>query len=177
MTIKERIEKLLLRLEDQTVAPVALAEYTTVDGTVIKCSGELAEGATIAVLGEGGETPAPDGVYELDNGKVLTVANGAITKVEEKAMEPTTEYALKADFDAAQLAFTEKITALEALVNSQSELIQKLTGQQKEALTLMQEFAAIEPAPTTQLANNQPSPKDERLAAFSASLQNLNKNK
>lgn len=174
MTIKERIEKLLMSFEGEP-APIALAEYTTTDGAVIKCAGELAEGVAVTVMGEGGEVPAPDGVYELDNGKVITVANGMISKMGEKEGEPTTEYALKADFDAAQLAFNEKLANFEQLVTKLSAQIETLTGGQKDTLKLMQEFAAIEPAPEKKPANIAPDAKEQRLAGIKESLNKLNK--
>lgn len=178
MTIKERINALLMKYEE-AVAPapvIELAEYTTVDGTVVKCSGELAEGAALTVMGAEGEGPAPDGVYELDNGKILTVSGGVIGKIEEKEGEPTAEYALKADFDTATIKLNDEIKNLTALVTTLSESLKTLGGQQKEALQLMQEFAAIEPNPTTPLPNQTTDAKSERLKSIAESLKNL-KNK
>lgn len=53
--------------------------------------GELAEGTAVFVEGEEGRTPAPDGEYTLEDGRVVTVEGGLVSAIEERQSEPEPE--------------------------------------------------------------------------------------
>ena len=81
--------RVMLGMEAEAEAvSVELAEITLVDGTVVKVEGELAEGKALVVVTEEGEIPAPEGIHESSDGKLITVdAEGMITAVEDKPVE------------------------------------------------------------------------------------------
>ena len=53
--------------------------------------GELAEGTAVFVEGEEGRTPAPDGEYTLEDGRVVTVEGGLVSAIKERQSEPEPE--------------------------------------------------------------------------------------
>lgn len=68
------------------------AEVKTSDGIVLKIDGEVAVGSNVIVVTEEGDIPAPDGVYELEDGTKIMVKDGMIEKVgEEDPAEPVVE--------------------------------------------------------------------------------------
>lgn len=81
--------RVMLGMEPEAEAvSVELAEITLVDGTVVKVEGELAEGKALVVVTEEGEIPAPEGIHESSDGKLITVdAEGMIVAVEDKPVE------------------------------------------------------------------------------------------
>ena len=81
--------RVMLGMEPEVEATsVELAEATLADGTVVKVEGELAEGKALLVVTEEGEIPAPEGIHETSDGKLITVdAGGVITAIEEKPEE------------------------------------------------------------------------------------------
>ena len=81
--------RVMLGMEaDAETVSVELAEITLVDGTVVKVDGELAEGKALVVVTEEGDIPAPEGIHESSDGKLITVdAEGTIVAVEDKPVE------------------------------------------------------------------------------------------
>ena len=117
---------------------VELAEATLVDGTIVKAE-SLEEGAALFVVTEEGEIPAPVGVHETADGKLITVEEeGIIAKVEEKPMdEPEVEVANE-EFDSED--FLGKIAEL---INSKfSELEAKISSVDAEFHAFKAEPAA-----------------------------------
>ena len=65
---------------------LSFKEYETENGKLI--IDELAEGAEAMIMNENGElVPAPDGVYEVEDGKI-TIADGKISSIEAIDVEP-----------------------------------------------------------------------------------------
>lgn len=62
-------------------------EDVNTDKGIITVEGEIAEGSNVYV----GDEPAADGDYVLDNGDVITVADGVITAVKKPEVEPENE--------------------------------------------------------------------------------------
>ena len=95
MTANEALLKIRVMLGmDEAVTPetesqeVELAEATLVDGTLVKCEGELEVGKQLVVVTEEGDIPAPEGVHETSEGILITVdAEGVITDIAEPAAE------------------------------------------------------------------------------------------
>lgn len=81
--------RVMLGMEPEAdVQSVELAEVSLVDGTVVKVEGELAEGKALLVVTEEGDIPAPEGIHETSDGKLITVdANGVISAIEDKPVE------------------------------------------------------------------------------------------
>lgn len=61
---------------------------TAKDGNIYKTSGEPAEGMEIMMVGADGETPAPDGAIELEDGTVLNVKDGKIETISKSPLGP-----------------------------------------------------------------------------------------
>ena len=145
--------RVMLGMEAEAeVKSVELAEVTLVDGTVVKVEGELAEGKMLVVVTEEGEIPAPEGIHETSDGKLITVdAEGMITAVEDKPVEEVeqemeaeepiseqpesnpNEVSFSEDF-LAQVAglitpLTERLDAIEAKFSGLSSEFQEFSAQ------------------------------------------------
>jgi len=102
---------------------IELAEATLVDGTIVKAE-SLTEGAALFVVTEEGEIPAPVGVHETTDGKLITVEEeGIIAKVEEKPMEEvvveeTAEFSSEDFLNQVAELINSKFSELEAKINS-----------------------------------------------------------
>jgi len=78
-----------------------------VDGTIVRVEPALEIGASVAVIGEDGETvPAPDGEHELESGEVVRTEGGVI--VEIMTPEPVEEEAEEVEEEMATEETEEK---------------------------------------------------------------------
>jgi hypothetical protein len=134
-----------------------------VDGTIVRVEPALEIGASVAVIGEDGETvPAPDGEHELESGEVVRTEGGVIVEimtpepVAEEAEEVEEEMASEEKFDAegfkadilsavselikseiaaAQFAKTEKVSDIEKAVGLITDIVEKMAATPKEEPT------------------------------------------
>ena len=118
MNAKEALKEIrvMLGMEPKAEATsIELAEATLVDGTVVKVEGELEEGKSLVVVTEEGDVPAPEGVHETSEGKLITVdAAGVIISVEDKP-EEVVEQEMEADEAVAEAPAKEAIDNNEML--------------------------------------------------------------
>jgi hypothetical protein len=78
----------------------AFVDAKLVDGTIVRVEPALEIGASVAVIGEDGETvPAPDGEHELESGEVVRTEGGVI--VEIMTPEPVAEEAEEVEEEMA----------------------------------------------------------------------------
>jgi hypothetical protein len=138
----------------------AFVDNKLVDGTIVRVEPALEIGASVAVIGEDGETvPAPDGEHELESGEVVRTEGGVIVEimtpepVAEEAEEVEEEMASEEKFDsegfkadilsavselikseiaAAQFAKTEKVTDIEKAVGLITDIVEKMAATPKE---------------------------------------------
>lgn len=138
----------------------AFVDAKLVDGTIVRVEPALEIGASVAVIGEDGETvPAPDGEHELESGEVVRTEGGVIVEimtpepVEEESEEVEEEMASEEKFDsegfkadilsavselikseiaAAQFAKTEKVTDIEKAVGLITDIVEKMAATPKE---------------------------------------------
>lgn len=138
----------------------AFVDAKLVDGTIVRVEPALEIGASVAVIGEDGETvAAPDGEHELESGEVVRTEGGVIVEimtpepVEEEAEEVEEEMASEEKFDAegfkadilsavselikseiaaAQFAKTEKVTDIEKAVGLITDIVEKMAATPKE---------------------------------------------
>jgi hypothetical protein len=150
------IKKLLFRETTEE----AFVDAKLVDGTIVRVEPALEIGASVAVIGEDGETvPAPDGEHELESGEVVRTEGGVIVEimtpepVAEEAEEVEEEMASEEKFDAegfkadilsavselikseiaaAQFAKTEKVTDIEKAVGLITDIVEKMAATPKE---------------------------------------------
>jgi len=138
----------------------AFVDAKLVDGTIVRVEPALEIGASVAVIGEDGETvPAPDGEHELESGEVVRTEGGVIVEimtpepVAEEAEEVEEEMASEEKFDsegfkadilsavselikseiaAAQFAKTEKVSDIEKAVGLITDIVEKMAATPKE---------------------------------------------
>lgn len=138
----------------------AFVDAKLVDGTIVRVEPALEIGASVAVIGEDGETvPAPDGEHELESGEVVRTEGGVIVEimspepVAEESEEVEEEMASEEKFDsegfkadilsavselikseiaAAQFAKTEKVTDIEKAVGLITDIVEKMAATPKE---------------------------------------------
>jgi hypothetical protein len=138
----------------------AFVDAKLVDGTIVRVEPALEIGASVAVIGEDGETvAAPDGEHELESGEVVRTEGGVIVEimtpepVAEEAEEVEEEMASEEKFDAegfkadilsavselikseiaaAQFAKTEKVTDIEKAVGLITDIVEKMAATPKE---------------------------------------------
>lgn len=138
----------------------AFVDAKLVDGTIVRVEPALEIGASVAVIGEDGETvPAPDGEHELESGEVVRTEGGVIVEimtpepVAEEAEEVEEEMASEEKFDAegfkadilsavselikseiaaAQFAKTEKVMDIEKAVGLITDIVEKMAATPKE---------------------------------------------
>lgn len=89
--------------ETTTTTEETFEEVTTDNGTLIY-EGELAEGTEVFVETEGERTPAPDGDYKTEDGKVIKVAEGKVTEIVDAVEETQVE---ESKFRKIATAFAE----------------------------------------------------------------------
>jgi hypothetical protein len=150
------IKKILFRETTEE----AFVDAKLVDGTIVRVEPALEIGASVAVIGEDGETvAAPDGEHELESGEVVRTEGGVIVEimtpepVAEEAEEVEEEMAAEEKFDsegfkadilsavselikseiaAAQFAKTEKVTDIEKAVGLITDIVEKMAATPKE---------------------------------------------
>jgi hypothetical protein len=139
----------------------AFVDAKLVDGTIVRVEPALEIGASVAVIGEDGETvPAPDGEHELESGEVVRTEGGVIVEImtpepvaeeaeEEKEEEMASEEKfdsegfkadilsavselIKSEIAAAQFAKTEKVTDIEKAVGLITDIVEKMAATPKE---------------------------------------------
>ena len=141
----------------------AFVDAKLVDGTIVRVEPALKIGASVAVIGEDGETvPAPNKEHELESGEVVRTEGGVIVEimtpepVEEEAEEVEEEMESEEKFDAegfkadilsavselikseiaaAQFAKTEKVTDIEKAVGLITDIVEKMAATPKEEPT------------------------------------------
>ena len=97
---------------DSQVAPEDFAEVKTDNGTLIyEGEGELVEGTSVFVETDGERTPAPDGEYKTEDGKVIKVAEGKVSEiVDDNAEVAPTEETKMSRKNKIATAFSESYT-------------------------------------------------------------------
>jgi hypothetical protein len=152
------IKKILFRETTEE----AFVDAKLVDGTIVRVEPALEIGASVAVIGEDGETvAAPDGEHELESGEVVRTEGGVIVEImtpepveEEAEEEKEEEMAAEEKFDsegfkadilsavselikseiaAAQFAKTDKVTDIEKAVGLITDIVEKMAATPKEA--------------------------------------------
>lgn len=90
-SLKEKVNALLAKIEQRfsTDTPPAgktleMGEAKLKDGTIVTYQGELNVGSVLNVVAPGGEPqPAPNGTHELEDGTLVTVAEGIVTDLKK----------------------------------------------------------------------------------------------
>jgi len=104
---------------------VKLSEVKLKDGSTLVVEGDSAiVGASVLVVTDGGNVPAPDGEYELEDGSIIVIGSGKIAEVKEAAKEEKKdEVPMASDIDAKIVSLIERIEKLDlSLLNATHSL-------------------------------------------------------
>lgn len=180
MTTKEALNKIRVMLGVQvgTDSEAVKVEYRQVaellDGTLVAYEGELGEGTALFVVTEESNIPAPEGVHETKDGKLLTVDNqGIITSVEEvEATEEAPVEEAMSDENGTEFS-NELIGAIAELIKP---LNAKINAIESKFSSLNSDFNSFknEPGAAKVKDNTFSSIKDKKDARLEA-LANLRK--
>lgn len=114
MNIKEELNALITKANDWLSKVKAEKDGQKValsDGKELSFSGEFAEGTEIKL----GETPAEDGVYELADGRKLTVKDGKYMSIELKAVDPDPVKKISDELEAMKVSFAAQAEELKTV--------------------------------------------------------------
>ena len=119
-----------------TEVEVVFASASSEDGTIFQVEGEWAVGKEVVIVLEDGSTPAPSGIFDLDNGFTITIEEGILTELKEteEKEEP------KQDDAKEEVEETEEVEATEKKEETMSddqlvELISKVVKEVKEQMS------------------------------------------
>ncbi len=111
---------------------VELASASSEDGTVFSVEGEWEVGKEVVIILEDGSTPAPSGIFDLDNGFTITIEEGILTELKETEAKEEEETPIQ-DEEITE----EEEEATEASMSDDQlvELISKVVKEVKEQMS------------------------------------------
>ena len=117
------------------------------DGTIVASTADaFVEGAPIFIVDAEGQTvPAPDGEHKLEDGTVITVADGMITTVVAVEVEEAEMSAEDIEKNLNEMA--EKLSAITSENETLKAKITELEGTKAELSKVKAEFAALKKSP------------------------------
>jgi hypothetical protein len=171
--------------------PAPAAETLTAkDGTIYKLNGAMEVGTEIMVVGTEGETPAPDGIVELEDGTMITVASGKIEVIEKSpagadpVMDTTQLKAIMAAIDPTGSSTDPITTMLRALMESvfgweirnqeQEQIRETAIAAYKANMSALESKNAALVSELQALKDLRKSENDKILQAFEAQMAAIN---
>lgn len=145
---------------------------TLQDGTKISISGENIEvGATVTVLTDDAEVPAPDGEYVLDDGTVILTEGGLITEITTPEAEDGEVPVEQSADDVTELVDLMKtvITKLGEFTESMDNKFKVIEDNVKELDTEIKEFGKL-PA-GDKIKQPKTDPEQHKLTPLEAKVQ------
>ena len=119
-----------------TEVEVVFESAASDDGTIFSVEGQCEVGKEVVIVLEDGSTPAPSGIFDLDNGFTITIEEGILTELKEteEKEEP------KQDDAKEEVEETEEVEANEKKEETMSddqlvELISKVVKEVKEQMS------------------------------------------
>lgn len=141
----------------ETIVEIALAEYELVDGTMVKCEGDLSVGKQLSVVTDEGDVPAPEGKHELTDGRVVSVdAEGVITEIEEVAEEeaPAEEEAAE-EFETEETTIALNEDAVGRMMDALGNIAESITALEGRLNATEEQFHAFKNEPAAgKITNN-----------------------
>ena len=119
-----------------TEVEVVFASAASEDGTIFQVEGDWAVGKEVVIVLEDGSTPAPSGIFDLDNGFTITIEEGILTELKEteEKEEPNQDDAKEEVEETEEVEATEKKE--ETMSDDQLvELISKVVKEVKEQMS------------------------------------------
>lgn len=120
--VENLLNKLMEKTKNWFKDKVKAATDSLSDGTVIYFSDDVLTAGSAVFYDESYDTPLPDGVHELMDGRTITVVNGIVSEINAPAADASAEInalkatveTLTAERDALKEAATASATAFEA---------------------------------------------------------------
>lgn len=135
MTLKERLQKLILDFSKEEVVEYKFIQSQLEDGTPVESEGEDFEvGKELYVITEIEKSLAPDGEHLTKEGEILVTVDGLITEIKEKVeeveeeiieeelQEEVVEVIEEPKFEITEEDYSNLVSALEMLKSENSEL-------------------------------------------------------
>lgn len=143
MNLKDEIKTIVERIKLKLNAEHQFKEAKLKDGTIVQYEGELNVGTALNVIDAGGQiSPAPDGTHELEDGTLVTTAEGVVADI--KVPEPTVEVEVEATEMPVKMEDVTKAIQ-DALAEYSNKQVVELQSQVKEQDSLIKDmFAVIE---------------------------------
>ena len=115
-----------------TEVKVELASAASEDGTIFSVEGEWEVGKEVVIILEDGSTPAPSGIFDLDNGFTISIEEGILTELKETEAKEEEETPIQ-DEEITE----EEEEATEASMSDDQlvELISKVVKEVKEQMS------------------------------------------
>jgi hypothetical protein len=139
---------------------------TLIDGTEIYAKGNLTEGVLVQIMVDGEMKDLPNGTYELQDGRSITIEAGKITAVIEKPVEET-----PAEVVVEQASIQEPIEA-----SIQEPIVEPIITNTEvvEETKPIEETSIKEPIePIVEVKETIPNGFDERIKKIEDSIANL----
>lgn len=178
------LKKLVMSEEKPEPAPETFKDAKLKDGTVVRYEGDTpAEGAKIMVISEEGETPAPDGDHEMEDGTVITVAGGmiaAVKPIEAKKEEEPIQAVSVEDFKASKkevLIIKDSIKSLEAenkILKTEMQSSKKVIAGIFEIMEKIAELPSEEPIEKPKVSFKK-AEKENKIKNIAEAIQKLKK--
>lgn len=130
----EKFKALLAEFENEKEEESKLESAKAEDGSTVEYS-EVGEAVNI-IDEEGNASPAPDGEYKLDNGKIVIVASGVATEIKDAGEEeaPAPEEHLKAELESTKTALASAKAEIESLKSQLNEIETEIENFKKKPL-------------------------------------------
>lgn len=136
---------------EAVVEEVKFESAASEDGTLFQVEGDWEVGKEVVIVLEDGTTPAPSGVFDLDNGYTITIEEGILAAVEETpASEEEVETPAEEAVDTTEETSKEEKMSDEQLV----ELISKIVKEVKDQMSAeLAEVKSLVEASQTEVKN------------------------
>ena len=109
--------------QEENAAEQKFGRIATDNGELVwEGEGDLAEGAAVFVEGEEGLTPAPDGEYRTEDGKIIVVVEGRVAEIRDPEAEVAPEPAVDEEKAALRAENAELRAQVETLTARVAEL-------------------------------------------------------
>tara|TARA_R110000822_G_scaffold190790_1_gene329552 strand:+ start:179 stop:745 length:567 start_codon:yes stop_codon:yes gene_type:complete len=143
MTANDAITKIRVLLGVEEEVAVAMNSGVLTDGTQVEVEGEFEVGKTLFVVTADGSIPAPAGMHQTDDNKLITVDEaGIITSIEEVAAdvapEATVDVALAEEVIVEETPDKDK----EIEVMLADDLVEKIVEELKPLLETISDLQA-----------------------------------
>lgn len=141
------------------------------DGLEIRWNGELVNGTDVVVVNPEGIEPLKDGNHELEDGTILTIADGKIQAVTQATIVPDmdTEFktqieGLTAEIEALKATLTSVQASAETQATESTQAVAELKEAFSKALELIEAINVTPVVATPAPVNNQFSKKESKEA-------------